>query len=252
MNILLRDRPALLLAETALAKALDNQDMAARVAVDINPRARRISLRVDPINGRIVLVRPPRASDRLVMAFLADKAAWIASHLETLPPRIAFVDGATLPFGGVDHIIRLRPEIRGGVRREGEEIIVTGRPEHARRRLQDWLKEQARGALTPLTYAFARALGANISRITVRDTRSRWGSCTRDGKIAFSWRLILAPETVLTYVVAHEVAHLKHMNHGPAFWRAVTKLLEDSPLEGDWTLAREWLRRGGAALHRYG
>ena len=248
----MKARPALLLTDTSLAKALDNQDLAARIAVDVNPRARRISLRVDPINGRVILVRPPRVSDRTVMAFVADKADWIAGHLETLPPRIAFVDGATVPYRGVDHTLRLRPEARGGVWREGLEIIVTGRPEHASRRLRDWLKDEARSLLTPAVYAMAAALEVSVTRITVRDTRSRWGSCARDGKLAFSWRLILAPEDVLIYVAAHEVAHLKHMNHSPAFWRTVESLLESTSLEGDWTLARKWLRRGGAALHRYG
>ena len=149
----------------------------------------------------------------------------------------------------MDHVVRLRPDVKGGVWREGVEIFVTGRTEHTSRRLRDWLKAEARDALTPVVHEFAKALGVTITRITVRDTRSRWGSCTRDGKLSFSWRLILAPESVLTYVAAHEVAHLKHMNHGPAFWRTVESLV--SP-DVDWSLAREWLRRSGAAMHRYG
>ena len=256
MNLPLKARP-LPLAQTGLAKALSDESLAARVVMDINPRARRISLRVDPVNSRIVLVRPPRASDRSIMTFMADKSEWIAAHLETLQPPIAFVHGAVVPYRGVDHVICLRPQSRGGVWREHHEIIVTGRPEHAARRLRDWLKAEARSALNATVYAMAATLGLSVARITVRDTRSRWGSCSRDGKLAFSWRLIMAPESVLTYVSAHEVAHLKHMNHGPAFWRVVESLLEESPLKGaplerDWASAREWLRRGGAALHRYG
>jgi len=245
---------ALLLADTGLAKALGDSALAERIVVDVNVRARRMSLRVDPINGCIVLVRPKRASDRLIMTFLASKTDWIAKHLENLPPRIAFADGAIVPYRGMDHVIRLAPEAKGGVWREGLEIFVTGRPAHTGRRLRDWLKAEAKAALTPEVHEFAKALGVNVTRITVRDTRSRWGSCTRDGKLAFSWRLILAPANVLTYVAAHEVAHLKHMNHSPAFWRTVEMLLGESLLspEADWTLAREWLRRSGAALHRYG
>jgi len=240
-----------LLAETGLAAALNDAGLASRVVMEINPRARRISLRVDPAGGCVVLVRPRKASDSFVRAFLASKADWIAKHLDKLPPRVAFADGAPLPFRGVDHIVRVWPEARGGVWREGGEIIVTGRMEHTARRLRDWLKAEARNALTPLVHDFTRALGARVTRITVRDTRSRWGSCTRDGKLAFSWRLILAPDFVLTYVAAHEAAHLKHMNHGPAFWRTVAGLLESHP-DVDARLAREWLRRSGAGLHRYG
>ena len=240
---------ALILADTVLANALGDSSLAARVVVDVNARARRMSLRVDPINGCIVLVRPKRASDKLIMTFLAGKAGWIAKHLLNLPPRIAFADGAAVPYRGVDHVVHLRPDVKGGVWREGVEIFVTGRTEHTSRRLRDWLKAEARDALTPVVHEFAKALGVTITRITVRDTRTRWGSCTRDGKLSFSWRLILAPESVLTYVAAHEVAHLKHMNHGAAFWRTVESLV--SP-DVDWSLAREWLRRSGAAMHRYG
>jgi len=239
---------ALLLSHTGLAKALDTA-LADRIVVDVNSRARRMSLRVDPINGCVVLVRPPRASDKLLMTFLASKTDWIAKHLERLSPHIAFADGVSVPFRGTDHVIRFKPEAKGGVWREGSEIFVTGRSEHTARRLRDWLKAEAREALTPAVHDFAKALGVTVTRVTVRDTRSRWGSCTRDGKLSFSWRLILAPPNVLTYVAAHEVAHLKHMNHSPLFWDTVETLLAEKV---DWPLAREWLRRSGAALHRYG
>jgi predicted metal-dependent hydrolase len=245
---------ALFLADTRLAKVLKNESLASRVVVDFNARARRMSLRVDPINGCIVLVRPKCASDKIIMTFLASKVDWIAQHLGNLPPRVAFADGASITYRGEDHIIRFAPEAKCGVWREGREIFVAGRTDHTSRRLQDWMKAQARVALTPVVHDFAKVLGVIITRITVRDTRSRWGSCTPDGKLAFSWRLILAPPDVLTYVAAHEVAHLRHMNHGPAFWDTVEMLLSEMPLgKGeDWALAREWLRRSGATLHRYG
>ncbi|MSO72552.1 MAG: M48 family peptidase [Rhodospirillaceae bacterium] len=252
---------ALLLTETSLAGALDDPALAARVTVQSNPRARRVSLRVDPFNGCVVLVRPPRVSDKAVATFVKSRQGWIAKHIAALPARIAFADGAIIPFRGQEHVLCFRAEARGSVWREdgaGEPaIVVAGRPEHLARRLRDWLKAEARSALTPPVYAMAKALDVKISRVSVRDTRSRWGSCSRDGKLSFSWRLILAPASVLTYVAAHEVAHLKHMNHGPGFWRTVARLLDDCPadISGanlDWVSAREWLRRSGAALHRYG
>jgi predicted metal-dependent hydrolase len=250
--------PALPLNETPLAAALEDPAVAARVHVTVSTRARRVSLRVDPRAARIVLVRPPRMSDVAVMRFVASKAAWIETHLRKLTPSVAFADGATILYRGADHIVRLRPEARGGVWQEAEtrEIVVTGRPEHAARRLRDWLKAEARKALTMQVQALALLLGVRVTRITVRDTRSRWGSCTRDGKVSFSWRLIMAPANVLTYVAAHEVAHLKHMDHGPRFWQTVASLLESMPAmereNGSVDLAREWLARRGAALHSYG
>lgn len=242
-------KPALLLSETALAEAVGD-DLATRVVVELNVRARRVSVRVDPAAGCVVLVRPARMSDRAVMAFLASRRQWIARHLSTLPPHIAFADGAVIPFAGVDHIVRHTPETRGGVWRDAErcEIVVTGRPEHLTRRLRDWLKEQARTQLTQQCLKLAEDLGAKVTRISVRDTRSRWGSATRSGRLSFCWRLILAPEAVLAYVAAHEVAHLRHMDHSLAFWRTVDGLLSGA----DAASARAWLRRSGAALHRYG
>lgn len=249
---LLQAAQSIVLADTALAGVFQDPALAARVAVDINPRARRLSLRVDPARGCIVLVRPPRATDRITAAFIASREGWIASHLDKLPPHIPFADGGVIPVGGIDHLIRFRPEARGGVWREGVEIIVTGRTEHAARRLRDWLKAEARTALGAVVHDMAAQLDAKVTRVTVRDTTSRWGSCTRDGKLSFSWRLILTPQAVLTYVAAHEVAHLRHMDHSRAFWRTVAGLMEATPSEMNWTSAREWLRRSGTALHRYG
>ncbi len=252
MKLLQADEP-LVLRDTALAQVLPAA-LAERVIVEVNPRARRISIRLDPARSCVVLVRPLRASDRLVGSFVASRMEWIAHHLESLPPRVAFTDGAIIPYRGADHIIRLETKLRGGVWREDSSIIVTGRAEHAARRVRDWLKSEARRALTDLVYPMAESLNVRVAHVTVRDTVSRWGSCSPEGKLSFSWRLILAPAAVLTYVAAHEVAHLKHMDHSRAFWRTVTDVMEGQPNATDmnWKLARQWLRRGGAALHRYG
>jgi predicted metal-dependent hydrolase len=248
---LLKARDTLLLSDTPLAAALDPA-LAARVVVEINQRARRISVRLDPARSCVVLVYPRRAPQRAVASFVASRADWIAKHLEALPERIAFTDGAVIPVGGMDHVIRLKPEARGGVWRENLEIIVTGRAEHAARRVRDWLKAEARSALTEKVYAMAQRLDVKVMQVGVRDTVSRWGSCSSKGKLSFSWRLIFAPDAVLTYVAAHEVAHLKHMDHSRAFWRTVMQLLEEEAADANWKLARQWLRRSGTVLHRYG
>ena len=224
-------------------------DLAERMTVRVSPKARRVAVRVDVANGTVELVQPRRMSAGAVLAFVASRKDWIAKHLAALPPRIAFTTGALIPFHGRDYVLRLAPETRGGVFVAENTIVVAGRSEHARRRLVDWLKAEAKKAIAPMAHTLAEKLGRKVAHVTVRDTTSRWGSCTRSGRLSFSWRLILAPDHVLTYVIAHEVAHLKHMNHGPAFWRAVDQLLES---EAAGELARDWLRRNGAVLHRYG
>ena len=243
-----------------------------RIVTNINPRARRISLRLDPTRGQVVLVRPRGVSARAATRFAVEMRPWIEARLESLPPRIIFRNGVTVPYRGADHVIRHAPEARRGVWREDGVIFVSGREEHVARRVTDWLKAEAKNLLGPMARAMAEALGCKVARISVRDTRSRWGSCSADGKLSFSWRLILAPEAVLTYVAAHEVAHLRHLDHSRAFWRtvneALTAYMKQNTLEDviaagalearlleeatSARLAREWLRRSGTALHAYG
>ncbi len=214
-----------------------------------NKRARRIILRLDegPDGGDgVVVTLPNRTSPKEGLDLVRDKADWVLARLAGLPPRVPFADGETVPFGGVDHRIRAVPGGRGTVRLEGAEILVAGRPEHLSRRLRDWFKRQARECITARVREKAKALDRRPGRITIRDTKSRWGSCSHDGNLSYCWRLVMAPDAVLDYVVAHEVAHLAEHNHGPEFWRSVEELTADA--DG----SREWLRLNGEALHRYG
>lgn len=211
-----------------------------------NRQARRIVLRIDPDHDGVVVTLPLRTAAREAMELVVDKKAWVLTRLERLPSRRPFACGASIPLLGVDHMIRHRPDARGGVWREEGEIHVTGAIEHLPRRVTDWLKSEARRAIAPKAHGFAAVLGKTVSRIAVRDTRSRWGSCSHDGNLSFSWRLVMTPESVLDYVVAHEVAHLVHMNHGKRFWRTV------ADLGVDVGHARAWLNRHGDQLLRYG
>ena len=214
-----------------------------------NTRARRIILRINDWNGNgdgVSVTLPRRTSLREGLDLIHEKAAWVLERLGGLPPRVAFADGARVPLGGVDHTIRHVLDGRGVVRRQGNEILVAGGAEHLARRLRDWLRKEVRSQIGRLVGDKAAALGRTAGRITIRDTRSRWGSCSADGNLSFCWRLVMAPETVLDYVVAHEVAHLAEPHHGPKFWRLVKTLTPDMEA------SREWLRHNGEALHRYG
>ncbi|UYN95004.1 MAG: M48 family metallopeptidase [Enhydrobacter sp.] len=212
-----------------------------------NPRARRASLRVDAARRRIVLTAPPRMSRATAVGFAEAQAGWIAARLERLPIRRPFVDGGELPLFGAPHLIRHRPESRGTVWREGNEIHVAGRQEHLPRRLKDWLAAEIRRELPPRVRVKAARVDRPVKRITIRDTRSRWGSCGPDASMSFSWRLVFAPLHVVDYLVAHEVAHLVHLNHGPRFW-ALAEELCDGPMEQ----AHAWLKANGESLLQYG
>jgi predicted metal-dependent hydrolase len=210
-------------------------------------RARRASLRVDPAGRRVVLTAPVRMARSTAVDFAHAQAGWIAARLKRLPERRPFADGAEVPLFGEPHRIRHRVDARGTAWREGNEIHVAGRPEHLPRRLKDWLTAELMGRLAPLVHAKAARVGKPVRRITVRDTRSRWGSCAPDGRMSFSWRLVFAPPEVLDYLVAHEVAHLVHHNHSVRFW-ALARELSAGPIEAP----QAWLKANGETLLQYG
>jgi predicted metal-dependent hydrolase len=216
----------------------------ARVEWRRNARARRVSLRIDPSDGAIVVTLPPRASRRAGMTLLMGHADWVARRLAALPALVTLEDGADVPIGGVPFRICHHPDRRGGAWLEGQELHVTGAKEFLRRRVVDFLRAEAGRRLTAQVRAKAAQAGVIPGRIMIKDTTSRWGSCAPDGTLAFSWRLVMAPEFVQDYVAAHEVAHLRHMNHGPAFWKLVAALTAHT------SLAMTWLRRDGPRLLR--
>ncbi len=218
----------------------------AQVAWRRSSRARRVSLRIDPRAGSVVVTLPPRAGRVAGMALLMSQAGWISARIAALPHAVAFVDGALVPLDGVEHPIRHLPERRGGAWVEGGAICVSGAPEFVARRVADFLRGEARRRLTSLVADKAAMADVRPLRLTVKDTSSRWGSCAPDGSLAFSWRLVMAPPFVQDYVAAHEVAHLRHMNHGKRFWALVDHLTPHTET------AVPWLRREGARLLRVG
>lgn len=211
-----------------------------------NPRARRLTLRIDPARNGAVVTLPAATSLDEGLAFAKRKSGWLLDRLDRVPQPVPLIDGASVPFLGEPHRIRHTAGTRGLIRRTGGEIRVPGRAEHLPRRLIDWLKREARRELAERARILADRIGKRPGRISVRDTRSRWGSCSANGNLSFCWRLILAPEFVLDYVVAHEVAHLIERNHGPGFWKLVSELTDETDR------ARSWLRRNGDSLLRYG
>jgi predicted metal-dependent hydrolase len=229
--------------ETLVLKVNDRE---LSVRLSEHARARRVSLRVDPIKGCVVLVKPRRTSKRAAIAFAIDKADWIAARIAELVPPIPFSHGVEVPILGDPHIIHHHPDARRGVWREAGALNVSGTGDHLSRRVHDWFKGEARKVISPIAHNYADTLGKTIAAISLRDTRSRWGSCTSDGRLSFSWRLMMTPINVVHYVVAHEVSHLCELNHSARFWKTVDQLIEDR------RPPTAWLKEHGGDLHRYG
>ncbi|MDH3265000.1 MAG: M48 family metallopeptidase [Paracoccaceae bacterium] len=206
-------------------------------------RARRYALRVSALDGRVTLTLPARGSAAEALDFARAREGWIrralAAQGTVTPVRI----GAALPFEG--RVLTVTPGRVRAPRAEGAALLVPPDPERAALRIATFLKSAARLRLAAAAGRHAATLGREVGRLTLRDTRSRWGSCTAGGDLMFSWRLVMAPPEVLDYVAAHEVAHFDELNHSPAFWAVVARLCPD------YGRHRRWLRREGAALHRY-
>jgi predicted metal-dependent hydrolase len=227
------------------------QGALAVVAFRRSPRASKISLRIDAAQGGVVITLPPRASRRAGLSLLQTHEAWVAAKLAALPHALPFIAGASVPVNGAPHLIRpvspaLGLAMRGGAWIDGQEILVAGDADFLARRVTDCLKRLARQRLTAAAAEKGRLAGLTPKRVRVKDTRTRWGSCAPDGTLAFCWRLICAPDFVQDYVVGHEVAHLRHMNHGRQFWALTDRLTPHRQAAGTW------LEANGQALLRIG
>ncbi len=209
-------------------------------------RARRVSLRIDPRAAAVIVTLPHRAARSAGLRMLSDHAGWVGSKLAALPPALVFADGARIPLEDTTVRIRHQPAGVGGAWFAGGEIHVAGEAAFLARRVTDLLRAEAGRRLGALVETMCGEMKLRPARIAIRDTRSRWGSCSPDGTVMFNWRLIMAPRAVQHYVVVHELAHLRHMNHGPQFWRLVEAFAPDR------AGCSEWLRRRGAELMRAG
>ncbi|MEZ5773558.1 MAG: SprT family zinc-dependent metalloprotease [Hyphomicrobiaceae bacterium] len=246
------------------------------VKVRWHAAARRLTLRVSQTRRAVIVTMPQHSSLDDADRFVAKHIDWVKQRLDAMPQPVPFADGVVIPYRGTPHLIRFAGPSRGKsvvtianvkaareAQREAKDrgiakwrqkpdekylphLVVRGHAEHAPRRLRDWLVGEAKARIVERVDFHAERLGLKYRQVAMRDQTSRWGSCSSSRVLSFSWRLILAPAFVLDYVAAHEVAHLKEMNHGPRYWALLARTYPD--LEE----ARRWLHREGASLHAYG
>ncbi|MGR3662245.1 MAG: M48 family metallopeptidase [Paracoccaceae bacterium] len=208
-----------------------------------NARARRLSLRVSRLDGRVTMSLPKWTPEAEALGFAREKEDWIRRQLKDQTDVFVPEIGGHVLFEG-DEVSLVSAKIRSA-RFEDGVLLVPGDPARAPARVAAFLKVMARQRLIEACDFFAGEIGRNYGRVTIRDTRSRWGSCSGEGNLMFSWRLIMAPRDVLSYVAAHEVAHLAEMNHSAAFWNVVEDICPE------YAVPRRWLKKNGARLHAY-
>ncbi len=209
-------------------------------------QARRLNLRVSGLDGRVTLTMPRNLPLAEALAFLREKEAWLRSAMARAQLSHHIRIGSDILLRGQKLRITQAPGQRD-IRQIGGDLLVPNDPKGERTgpRVAAYFKTCAQKELLLACDLYAEKLGRRFSAINLRDTRSRWGSCNIQGRLMFSWRLIMAPPEVLRYVAAHEVVHLAHMDHSPAFWACVARLMPD------YKLHRQWLRENGTQLHGY-
>ena len=216
--------------------------------LSVNPRARRLSVRIDARAGEAVVIAPTERGLTQAVAFARTKAVWISQRLAVRPKGRPLEPGQVISLRG--RPVRLEAAPGAGAARlveDGTIIRSGGEGEAYARRVENLLKREARDTLLKRTDHHLRALGQKPVKMSIADTRSRWGSCSPHNRtIRYSWRVIMAPPPVIDYLAAHEVAHLVHADHSPAYWSVVERLV------GDHKPWRKWLKDYGGALHAVG
>ncbi len=214
-----------------------------------NDRAKRLTLRIDANGQGLRITVPPGMAMREIDSFLERHQGWLLTRLAKVPDRPTLRPGVKIPIRGVPHLI-VHEASRGTVRveqgEEGPVLIVHGDRRFLTRRIADYLKREAKREIEMLVARHAASAGKRAKSVRFKDTTSRWGSCSSAGNLSFSWRIMMAPPAVINYLVAHEVAHLREMNHGPKFWKLCGELCPDTDR------CRAWLKRNGGALQAIG
>jgi predicted metal-dependent hydrolase len=245
------DRLKTILSNSHSDPQVDIEGEAVPVRIRRNPRARRISMRADAIKREIRITMPTYAPTKAALDFVAQKRQWIAARLQSGAAGAPIGPGGTVAVAGEPHLIvwtaGASRTIRVKDRDTGRELHLGGPEDMVETRILRWLKTEARRVFAEeIGYYCARA-GESPPRLSLGDPRSRWGSCSSRGTISLSWRLIMAPASVRRSVIAHEVAHIRHMDHSPAFYGWL-----DTLFEGDRKAADRWLKMHGTALQRIG
>ena len=215
------------------------------VEVVMSNRARLLGLRIDAKKRLPVLTVPKYCSKKQAVKFVTAQKDWIEEHLKKIPQRRPFEAGEKICLNGQELELKHCENLRAGVQIVGEYMLVSGEKAFFSRRVRDFVKEQAQKILYQMSIEKALKIGCKLNRVVIKDTKSRWGSCSSLNNINYNWRIMLAPQKVIDYLTAHEVAHLKHRNHSADFWKCVDDLAEDAEY------GRQWLKKNAESLNEY-
>lgn len=217
-------------------------DFPSDIEIKMHPRARNMTLRFQPRKQIFVVTKPKRTSQKDIAEFVSIHIDWMKEQRALYPAPAPLKPDEKLLFLGKYHILTHEEAAGVAVRVEGDRLIVACRLSRFERAVQRFLKQQAEAVMLPLVYEKAAQINKKVKTVRFRDTTSRWGSCARDGRLSFSWRIIMAPPETIDYIVAHEVAHLQQFNHSDRFWSLCEKLSKD------YEVGKSWLQKNAGLL----
>ena len=206
-------------------------------------RARQITLRVSSLDGKVSVTAPKHVSTPKIEKFLYQQESWVKWKRSEVPKKLDVTIGSIIPYRG--QMVKLVKYAGKNILLSDDKLLIPESKKCVGLITKEFLKQAARKHIEYEATNYSKKIGKSYTKLSLRDTRSRWGSCNGKKALMFSWRLVMAPPEVLSYVAAHEVAHLKHMNHSVQFWEEVMRLY------GKHYKARQWLREKGMSLHRY-
>lgn len=221
------------------------QTLGMEIKIIKSPSAKRLTLRIDAKDRIPVLSIPSRCSSAKAVDFVNQHRNWIEENMAKIPVAKAFEDEEAISILGKIYTIKHSPLSRRGVYSEGDFLYVSGAKEFLHRRICDYIKKTAKKEFLKISQQLAQKIGCHVKSVSIKDTKSRWGSCSTLDNINYNWRIALAPDFVIYYLMAHEVSHLKHPDHSKSFWQCVKNL---DPRCGE---GRLWLKTRGKELYLY-
>jgi len=235
----------LLTGKTSKLKEKIKDELDLEIKINQSSRSKKLTLKVDGKSNIPILSMPGLCSQKRAFEFVKAHLDWLEEKLSQSVAPQKFKNGDKFSLFGQELEIKHSPELRAGVVIEGGLIKVSGETGFLHRRVKDFIKKQAKDKLKKLSQEKAAILGYKINNVVIKDTKSRWGSCSSNSNINYNWRIALAPEYVTEYLVSHEVSHLKHQDHSKDFWACVKTLMPD------YVQGKNWLRTKGKELYIY-
>jgi len=216
-----------------------------KIFLKTNNLAKRLILKADPVTAQIILVKPQRTSKKKAIEFAIKNSKWIENEIKSFKPKIDFIAGSLIPILGEPCELTHIESKLNNVSKEGPKIIITCKKEDMPEKLRNWIKQEAKEIITNVAKTYSDKVSKKFRRLSIKEMNYRWGSCSKEGNLNFSWRIFMTPRRVFDYIIAHEVAHLVELNHSMRFWKTVDLL------NNDRLFATKWLKENNEQLHRY-